>query len=103
MEMCKDRNRRAAEIKDKIKPGIIDKVFSKKEIYSLNERALKHQKSLVRTDDLDRKLKENIDLILYKLFPEGPTSRDSRGLRFGRKGSLAETCKGGFDGFVLRS
>ena len=43
---------------------------------------------------VEAKLKDHLDPLLYHLFPDGPTGRDSGGVRFGSKGSLAVRCHG---------
>ena len=64
----------------------------------MQERSAKHELQLQRKEnalsDLDARLKENLEPLLHKLFPEGPTHRDRKGLRFGSKGSLAVTFTG---------
>lgn len=45
-------------------------------------------------ESLEDKLRDNIEALLYRLYPQGPHRRDSKGFRFGSKGSLAVTCVG---------
>lgn len=50
------------------------------------ERLLHSRES--RLLDLDSKLKENLDSLLFRLFPEGPISKSRGEVRYGSKGSL---------------
>nr|MCH9625398.1 hypothetical protein [Chlamydiales bacterium] len=97
-EACKDRNALAYEVLRSFKLKELRTVLKGKSLEILQERSTKHDMQLQRKEnsliDLDTKLKENMDSLLHKLFPEGPTRKDSKGLRFGAKGSLVVTCTG---------
>lgn len=62
------------------------------------ERSEKHEMALKKQSDhkidLSANLREQIEPLLHRLFPDGPTGRDARGLRFGSKGSIAVVCAG---------
>ena len=71
----------------------------------LFERADRHEVSLSRVkvnfEDLENKLKGNIESLLYRLFPEGPSRKERSAFRFGSKGSLKVECSGDGKGEVL--
>jgi hypothetical protein len=52
-----------------------------------------HQK-IVSNEELEKKLLDNIENLLYRLFPDGPSRRESGKLRYGKKGSLCVTISG---------
>lgn len=97
-KVCGERNACAYEVVRSLKNKELRSVFEAKGLEILQERATKHDVQLQRKEnahvDFDAKLKEQIEPLLHRLFPEGPSKRDRRGLRFGVKGSLAVTCVG---------
>ncbi len=97
-KLCATRNTHAYQVLTSIPSAFIEQAVGKEAFKILEERSLKHQEALQRQnsrpDSLSDQLKEQIDALLYRLFPEGPTGRDAQGLRFGTKGSLAVACRG---------
>lgn len=96
-KICGERNASAYKIVQSFKPNEIRSIFKNRGFDLLYERAAKHEYVLHREHDhqnLDIRLKEHLEPLLLKLFPEGPTKRDSKSLRFGNKGSLAVTFTG---------
>lgn len=95
---CGVRNAQAFEILKAIPRSFIKEAIGQKPFEILMDRALKHEASVQRQNDqhvnLVEELKERLELLLQNLFPEGPTGRDRKGLRFGSKGSLAVICQG---------
>lgn len=97
-KVCGERNACAYKVFNSFKSKELRSIFEPKGLEILQERAAKHEIQLQRQNnsqvDLDEKLKENLESLLLKLFPEGPSKRDRKSLRFGAKGSLAITCTG---------
>jgi Ti-type conjugative transfer relaxase TraA len=95
---CGIRNSRAFEVSKCLKSKELRLIFGTKGLEILQERAAKHEIELQRKENslvnLDADLKENLQSLLSRLFPEGPTKRSSKGLRFGSKGSMAVTLTG---------
>jgi len=91
-KVCVERNMAASELLRK--GSSFKEILGQKGVDILQERAKKYQHSIQPKDSIEVKLTENMEALLYKLFPEGPQRRDSRGFRFGSKGSLAVTCAG---------
>ncbi len=89
---CADRNKAAFEL---LRGDTQHKaVLGEKALQILQDRAGRYEQSIQSKDSIEAQLKENIDGVLYRLFPDGPQRRDSRGFRFGSKGSLLVTCIG---------
>lgn len=89
---CAWRNRAAFEL---LRGGSLHKaILGEKGHEILQDQVARYEKSLQPKDSLLNELKENLDHLLYKLFPDGPQRRDARGYRFGNKGSLAVTGAG---------
>ncbi len=90
-QACRERNSHAFELLRVFNTKEIRSSFSPKSLEILQERSMKHEMTQNKDTlaDLESKLKENLDSLVHKLFPEGPTRRDSKGLRFGTNGSLA--------------
>ncbi len=90
-EACAERNLAAYSL---IKGGVDRKVFGEKGIDILFDYAGRHERSLQPKESIETQLRDNLDGLLYRLFPEGPQRKDSRGFRFGNKGSLSVICVG---------
>lgn len=89
---CGERNLAAFEL---LRSGSNHtEILGQKGLEILKNRADRHDYCTQPTESIDVKLKENLEILLYRLFPDGPTRRDSRGFRFGNNGSLAVTCLG---------
>ncbi len=93
---CAQRNEGAYRLTHSLHSKEIASVFSKKSLEILKDRAERHEATLNKQNapHLEESLKDNLDSLLFRLFPEGPTRRDSRGYRFGNKGSLSVICQG---------
>ena len=92
---CGERNAYAHQIVHSFKSYEMRSIFETKGLEIVQDRAAKHEMNRETPKfDLDTKLKENLEPLLLKLFPEGPTKREKKGFRFGAKGSLAVTCTG---------
>lgn len=60
----------------------------------LQEQSSRYEAFLAKNDrstklSLEDRLKENLDSLLYRLYPDGPTGRNRTSFRFGSKGSLS--------------
>ena len=77
---------------------MLSNILSQKACEFLAEQAERHERLMNRKKlasiDLEAKLKDNLDPLLYRLFPEGPTRKSRGEWRFGSKGSLVVTCQG---------
>ena len=95
---CAWRNRAAFEL---LRGGSHHKaILGPKGFDILQDQVNRYEKTLQPKDSLQNGLKENLDHLLYKLFPDGPQRRDRTGYRFGSKGSLSVACAGrGLGGF----
>ena len=89
---CGERNASAFDL---LRGGEQHKaILSQKGYEILQDQAMRHEKMNQPKDHVESQLNENIEGVLYKLFPEGPSRKDSKGFRFGSKGSLSVTCVG---------
>ena len=90
------RNEAAYQVKRFLTQEEKTTALSAKEIEIIQERATRHENAHLRVkqEDIESKLKEHLDSLLYKLFPEGPSRREAKGLRFRSKGSLSVICQG---------
>ncbi len=92
-EVCGARNKSAHTVLAEISPN--EKLqLNPKTLSIVQEQAQRYEAFLVKHDkstkhSLEDQLKENIETLLYKLYPEGPTSRDRTHFRFGSKGSMS--------------
>ncbi|MFI5343903.1 MAG: AAA family ATPase [Chlamydiales bacterium] len=95
-EACGKRNESAYAVLQAVPQKEMKKALPQEAFAILNERSsrFKSLRQLDRQPTLDYRLKENLESLLCRLFPEGPTSKHSQGLRFGSKGSLAVHCTG---------
>jgi Ti-type conjugative transfer relaxase TraA len=91
---CAKRNKQCYEILNTIPQGFVKEAVGKEAFQIMQERASKHEAHLHPQMKLTEELKENLEPLIYRLFPDGPTGRDARGLRFGSKGSLSIICHG---------
>ncbi len=65
----------------------------------LQEQASRYEVFLAKNDrstkhSLEDRLKEKLDSLLYRLYPDGPTGRNRTSFRFGSKGSLSVAYSG---------
>lgn len=96
---CGKRNTAAHTITQKISAEELKTLLGEKVTKIALDQASRHLSIVERGGehkkiDLEEHLKENIEPLLYRLFPEGSTGRDKKGLRFGNKGSLSVVCTG---------
>ena len=93
---CIERNLLAYQVTQSISKEKLLHIFSKSALDILQSQALKYV-AIQKGDniaELENKLKASIEQLTYALFPEGPTKKDSKSLRFGSKGALCITCRG---------
>jgi Ti-type conjugative transfer relaxase TraA len=89
---CVERNHAAFEL---LRSGTQHKaILGEKGLDILRDRSAKYENSMRPKESIESQLNENLEGLLYKLFPEGPQRRDSRGFRFGCKGSVFVSCVG---------
>lgn len=95
---CATRNKQAYEILKSIPQSFVKEAIGKNAFEILEERASKHEVILHKQNrteiSLTDNLKEHLEPLLHRLFPDGPTGRDVRGLRFGSKCSISVVCRG---------
>ncbi len=95
---CGARNQQAHKVARGISSIDLGKVLSDKSRAILNTHAQRHTDSERRYEaskvDYNHLLKPSMESLLYKLFPDGPTLRTNRSLRFGTKGSLSVAISG---------
>ena len=95
---CAERNALAYQLTQSISKEQLLKLFTKTSLDILRDQSDKHAAILAKKENtlasIETRLKENFDHLAYKLFPEGPTKRTNKELRFGAKGSLCLTCRG---------
>lgn len=91
---CEERNKLANELVKGLSPKILKNLFNKKSYDILIDRSTRYEELCRPKENIEDQLKENIEPLLHALFPEGPSRKDSKGFRFGSKGSLSVTCLG---------
>lgn len=92
---CGERNQKAFTVLQEIQRKELKQLFDSKRLEIIQERADRYEASQKDQKlDVDAKLKNNLEGLLYSLFPEGPSRKDSKSVRFGSKGSLAVTVQG---------
>lgn len=91
---CSERNAIANEVLGKLSGKELEGTMSSVSIDILNDRAQKHRDSISTKETIEDKLRKNLDPLIYRLFPEGPTRRGGNDLRFGSKGSLSVKISG---------
>lgn len=89
MESCVERNRLPFEGCHRFAKGQLSQALTRQEEI-LHDRASRYEQSLNtnKANHLDSQIKDNIERIFFNLFPEGPSGKDAKGLRFGKNGSL---------------
>jgi ATP-dependent exoDNAse (exonuclease V) alpha subunit len=95
---CGKRNAAAYQLLKSTAPEVLSNILSQKSYEFLTEQAERHERLIKRNEnrleDLDTKLKNSLEPLLYRLFPEGPIRKSRGEWRFGSKGSLVVTCQG---------
>lgn len=90
---CGLRNQAAYELILKIPSQELGKKLDSTALSILQEQAGRYESFLAKREgakqQIDDQLKEHLEPLLYRLFPEGPASRDRTSFRFGSKGSLS--------------
>jgi len=92
MDACLKRNEKAYLVTKNLPKKELENILGMTCLDILWEKSHKHEIELEklsnRNVNLDSALKENLDSLLFKLFPEGPSRRERNSFRFGAKGSL---------------
>jgi hypothetical protein len=97
---CALRNEAAYQLKSLLSKEESKKFLKEKSIYYIKIHAQKHedilkaQEKKVLHKDVEGQLRSHIESLLYKLFPDGPSSKTAQSYRFGSKGSLSITHSG---------
>ena len=101
---CALRNESAYQLKPFLSKEESRGVLKENSVYYIEIHAKKHEDILKAQEqrasqaekmkDLDGQLTSNIEPLLYKLFPDGPSSKTAKSYRFGAKGSLSVTHSG---------
>jgi len=95
LEACKSRNESAHIAYIEIPKKKLMGIFNQRSYIILEDRCYRHKGDSKETNfDVEDQLKLNIESLVHRLFPEGPTRTDANGYRFGRKGSFAISMKG---------
>ncbi|HNA62825.1 MAG TPA: hypothetical protein PKW79_07090, partial [Rhabdochlamydiaceae bacterium] len=92
-QACGMRNKAAYELLGKIDLRLMEEGLEARDIQIVKEQAQRHELFLTKQEksklNLEEHLKENLETLLYRLYPEGPNGRDRTSFRFGNKGSLS--------------
>ena len=101
---CALRNESAYQLKSLLSKEESKEFLKEKSIYYIETHAKKHEDILKSQEqkvlqgekmkDLDGQLSCHVESLLYKLFPDGPSSKTAQGYRFGSKGSLTVSHSG---------
>jgi Ti-type conjugative transfer relaxase TraA len=91
---CGDRNASALALYRAVDREKIKQVLGTKSYDILHDQAQRHEQFLKPKINIEDQLKDNLEAVLHKLFPNGPSGKDATGLRFGRNKSLAVICRG---------
>ena len=100
---CTQRNQAAYQVKTLLSQDQVKRAFKEKSLYYLELHAQKHEEILniqqQKALNLQEQLKNNLESLLYKLFPDGPHSKTAQHYRFRSKGSLSIAHSGEFYDF----
>lgn len=91
---CGDRNASALALFRLVDGEKIKEALGAKSYDIIYDQAQRHEKFLKPKINIEDQLKDNLETVLHKLFPNGPSGKDATGLRFGRNKSLAVICRG---------
>ncbi|MDX8430212.1 MAG: AAA family ATPase (plasmid) [Candidatus Algichlamydia australiensis] len=91
---CGLRNALADEVLQKCEKKDLETLFSPKAVGILTDQSSKHRSlqerlNRGRSPNYNIALKENLDKLLYRLYPDGPTQKSQTNYRFGAKGALS--------------
>ncbi len=96
--VCGKRNAAAHQLVGALSKENLSLALGQKSLEFLIDQAQRHERLSNRKEnrflDLETKLKDNLESLLYRLFPDGPTRKERTKWRFGAKGSLAVICQG---------
>ena len=98
-ESCGKRNEAAHKVKMSLTKEELKEQVGDSAQGFIFKHAERHQKQIdrqegLKTHDLEDKLKEDVETLLFRLFPDGPTRRTRTQLSFHGKGSLAVCVQG---------
>ena len=97
-QACVKRNQAAYQALHAVSTKELDTLFSKASLSILQYRSSRYESSIQQKQssqsEIENGLRENIDSLLFRLFPDGPVRRDKRGYRYGTKGSLVVAIQG---------
>ena len=104
-QVCGERNKKAFDFLSANSNETLSNLLGEKKLTILKEHVERHLEFLEKSreipitkKEIEQKLNDNIDVLLYRLFPDGPTRKECSRLRFGRKGSLCVTVSGSKQG-----
>ena len=94
---CGERNKLANELYKSVENTTLKEHISGNNFKILQDRSLRFEESEARfleskarsKENLELGLKDNIENLLFRLFPDGPTNKSGNNFRFGSKGSLS--------------
>ncbi len=93
----RQRNKAAYDALQFIPEKELKTLLRDEQIETLSYRGKRHEVTMERKNEyasLENHLRDNIEELLFKLYPEGPTRRSSRDYRYGSKGALSVSCRG---------
>ena len=90
---CGYRNQAASELYSGLSPKVLKSVMTKGALERIKEQS-ERVRQPENKEALEVKLKGKLEPLLQQLFPEGPTRKDTKGFRFGSKGSFSVVCHG---------
>ena len=98
-EACGKRNESAFDLTREMSVGELSAFLGKKTAGFIQEQASRHEAYILKREDptalnLEKGLRDNIEPLLFSLFPEGPSRKERGSFRFGEKGSLSVVCAG---------
>lgn len=92
-QACVERNEAAFAVREALDDKTLLKVLSKKSYEIVQDRANRHQERMEAAANssiqIQERLTQHIEPLIYRLFPDGPSWKDHSTFRFGAKGSLA--------------
>ncbi len=97
-----ERNKNANALIRHLKPDELSNVFGENRFEAIRDQAKrfeeyqeKFSKKLISYDELEKRLCEKIEPLLYQLYPDGPSRKEGNRFRYNRKGSLCINIGGG--------